>query len=120
MTNNPRSWRIAAHAVMLGLSFLALFPVYWMVQTSFRPSKEIFSTSLWPNAPTLDNYRAVMASMPILGILWNTFVMSATTTMAQMATALLAAWALVRWQFPGGRIVHSLIRSHGLSRFRWS
>lgn len=118
MTNNPRSSRITAHAVMLVLSFLALFPVYWMVQTSFRPSNEIFSTSLWPSAPTLDNYRAVMASMPILGILWNTFMMSATTTMAQIATALLAAWALVRWQFPGGRIVHSLIALSWLVPFQ--
>jgi len=118
MTNKPRSPRIMAHAVMLSLSFLALFPVYWMFQTSFRPGNEIFSTSLWPSSPTLDNYRAVLDTMPIRGILWNTFAMAAWTTLAQVATGLLAAWALVRWRFLGGRIAHSLIALSWLVPFQ--
>lgn len=118
MTNNARTTRLAAHAVMLGLSFLALFPVYWMVQTSFRPANEVFSTGLWPAEPTLDNYRDVMAAMPIVGILWNTLVMAAATTLAQVATGLLAAWALVRWRFPGGRLAHSIIALSWLVPFQ--
>ncbi|EBU8131818.1 carbohydrate ABC transporter permease, partial [Salmonella enterica subsp. enterica serovar Java] len=118
MTNSPTAPRIAAHAVMLALSFVALFPVYWMVQTSFRPGNEIFSTTLWPSAPTLENYRDVVNAMPIFGILWNTFMMASTTTLAQVATGLLAAWALVRWQIPGGRVVHALIALSWLIPFQ--
>ena len=80
-----------------------------MFQTSFRPQNEIFTTSLWPSAPTLDNYRDVTTAMPIFAILWNTFIMAITTTVAQIATGLLAAWALVRWRFPGSWLAHSLI-----------
>ncbi|WP_173932006.1 carbohydrate ABC transporter permease [Chelativorans sp. Marseille-P2723] len=118
MTTKSRPPHVAAHAVMLLLSFIALFPVYWMFQTSFRASNEIFSSALWPNAPTLDNYRAVLATMPILGILQNTFLMAATTTLAQVVTGLLAAWALVRWTFPGGRIAHTLIALSWLVPFQ--
>jgi sn-glycerol 3-phosphate transport system permease protein len=118
MTTKVRPGRIGAHTVMIGLSILAIFPVYWMVQTSFRPQNEVFSTSLWPSAPTLDNYRGVMTAMPIFTILWNTFVMAAATTAAQIATGLLAAWALVRWRFPGGRIAHSLIALSWLVPFQ--
>jgi len=118
MTNNRRSNPTSAHAVMIGLSVLAIFPVYWMVQTSFRPQNEIFTTSLWPSDPTLDNYRAVMKVMPIFGILWNTFLMAAATTVAQIVTGLLAAWALVRWRFPGGRLAHSLIALSWLVPFQ--
>lgn len=118
MTNNARYSRIGAHFVMVGLSILAIFPIYWMVQTSFRPQNEIFSTALWPSRPTLDNYRDVMTAMPIFAILWNTFVMAAATTLAQIATGLLAAWALVRWRFPGGRIAYSLIALSWLVPFQ--
>ncbi len=118
MTNRMRLARTGAHTVMIGLSVLALFPVYWMVQTSFRPETEIFSTGFWPSAPTLDNYRGVMRSMPIFAILWNTFAMAAATTLAQVATGLLAAWALVRWRFPSGRIAHSLIALSWLVPFQ--
>ncbi len=110
--------RAGAHAVMIALSVLAIFPVFWMVQTSFRPQNEVFSTALWPSAPTLQNYREAMTAMPIFAILWNTFVMAAATTVAQIATGLLAAWALVRWRFPGGRLAHSLIALSWLVPFQ--
>lgn len=118
MTNDTRLLRASAHAVMIGLSVLAIFPVYWMVQTSFRPQNEVFSTNLWPSVPTLQNYRDVMTAMPIFAILWNTFVMAAATTIAQVATGLLAAWALVRWRFPGGRLAQSLIALSWLVPFQ--
>jgi sn-glycerol 3-phosphate transport system permease protein len=118
MTNNAHIGRIGAHAVMIGLSAVAIFPVYWMLQTSFRPQNEIFSTSLWPAAPTLDNYREVMTAMPIFAILRNTFMMAAATTVAQVATGLLAAWALVRWRFPGSGLAHSLIALSWLVPFQ--
>lgn len=118
MTNRVTTTRASAHAAMIALSALAIFPVYWMVQTSFRAPNEVFSTSLWPAAPTLQSYRDVMAAMPIFGILWNTFVMAAVTTLAQIATGLLAAWALIRWRFPGRRLVHSLIALSWLVPFQ--
>jgi len=118
MTSNIRFGRAGAHGVMIGLSLLAIFPVYWMVQTSFRPENEMFSTGLWPAAPTLDNYRAVVTAMPIFAIIWNTVLMAGATTLAQVATGLLAAWALVRWRFPGGRLAHSLIALSWLVPFQ--
>src|SRR5690606_28754626 len=51
-------------------------------------------------------------------ILWNTFVMAAATTVAQIVTGLLAAWALVRWRFPGSRIAYSLIALSWLVPFQ--
>jgi ABC-type glycerol-3-phosphate transport system permease component len=40
---------------------LALFPVYWVVLTAFRPRGEIFSSpaKLLPGSLTLDNVRTV-------------------------------------------------------------
>ena len=118
MTSSSRAGRISSHAALITLSSLAIFPVYWMVQTSFRAPNDVFSTSLWPASPTLQNYRDVMTAMPIFGILWKTFVMASATTLAQVATGLLAAWALVRWRFPGGRVAYALIALSWLVPFQ--
>jgi sn-glycerol 3-phosphate transport system permease protein len=113
-----RAFRIAVHGAMILLSVLALFPVWWMVVTSLRPENEVFSTALLPAAPSLENYRAVLDAMPMPRILWNTFAMAALTALAQMATGLLAAWALVRWRFRGARTVQALIALSWLVPFQ--
>lgn len=118
MTNEGRLRRALVHALMIGLSAIAILPVLWMVLTSLRPENEVFSTRLLPSAPTLDHYKSVLASMPMLKILWNTFTMSALTALAQVVTGLLAAWALVRWRFAGQRVVHTLIALSWLVPFQ--
>jgi ABC-type glycerol-3-phosphate transport system permease component len=118
MTNDRLWHRLAVHGVMIALSVLALFPVLWMVVTSIKPANEVFSLRLWPERPTLEHYAFVTGAMPILRILWNTFLMAATTAAAQVATGLLSAYALVRWRFPGGRLAQSLIALSWLVPFQ--
>jgi len=99
----------AIHGIMLILALLAIVPVYWMVITSLKPDNEIFSLSVWPDSPTLENYAYVLTGLPMLRILWNTTIMSAATATAQVLTGLLAAYALTRWRFRGSGLVHTLI-----------
>lgn len=46
------------HALMLLVSFMMLYPVLWLVASSFKPNGDIFSTatSLWPQNFTLEHY----------------------------------------------------------------
>ncbi len=89
---------IRSHALLVVLSLLSIFPLYWMFVTALRRPNEIFSTTLWPQNPTLENIAYIMNGMPILGMLWNTFIVAALTTLAQLVTALLAAYAFARWK----------------------
>lgn len=107
MTNRPR--QLPVHAMMIVLSVLALFPVYWMIVTALKPETEIFSTALWPKAPSLENFGYVLEAIPMLRILWNTALMASATAAAQVLTGLLAAYALVRWPFPGVKLAQAVI-----------
>lgn len=98
----------AGHAVLLLLSLVTLFPLYWMVLTSLKPSGEIFSPGLLPSAVTFDNYAYVWRAIPIGRMLANTFLMAALVTVAQLLTSLLAAYAFARWTFPGSRVLFLL------------
>ena len=112
MTTDPRpSHRESrfGHALMALLTIFALFPVYWMLVTSLRPENAIFESTLWPSETTFDNYRAAMASIPVWRMLGNTFVVAVVVTLAQLFTALLAAYGFARWRFRGDRLIHGLI-----------
>ena len=43
------------HALLILLSFIAVFPLYWMIVSSFKNEAEIFGSALLPAAPTFNN-----------------------------------------------------------------
>ncbi len=106
------------HAVMILLSLVSVFPVYWMIVTSLRPENEIFSTVPWPSRPTFDNYLFVLTRVPMLEMLVNTTAVSAATALLQVATGMLAAYALVRWRLRFSGVVHGLIALSWLVPFQ--
>jgi sn-glycerol 3-phosphate transport system permease protein len=87
-----------AHVILIALCLVSILPVYWMFVTALRPANDIFSTSPWPAKPTLANFKYVLNDIPILRMMANTFLVAMLATLAQLATAVLAAYALVRWR----------------------
>lgn len=55
--------RIARHAFLLTWTSIILFPIYWMVMTSFKDSGEwvTWPPNWYPTAPTLLNYTQIFA-----------------------------------------------------------
>jgi ABC-type glycerol-3-phosphate transport system permease component len=103
------SLRIGKHAVLIALSFLAVFPLYWMVNTSFKPNAEVFSASLWPRHWTFDNYAQAWRSVPMARMLTNSVVVAVLQTVTQLLTSVLAAYAFTRWQFRLSGLIYGLI-----------
>jgi sn-glycerol 3-phosphate transport system permease protein len=110
MTTSARAApRWAAHAVMLPLAFISLFPVWWMFVTSLRAENDIYSALPWPAAPTLGNYTYALDAIPVWTMLGNTLVFAAVSTLAQIITAILGAYAFARWRFTLDRTVYALV-----------
>ncbi|MEO3810041.1 carbohydrate ABC transporter permease [Sphaerisporangium sp. B11E5] len=90
-----------AIAVFLG----AVFPVYWMVATAFKPNDEIFTTRFipFPLAPTFDHVARVLtrgvAGHSIWQYLWNSAIVAGGTVLIGSLFALLAATAVARFRF---------------------
>jgi len=99
----------AGHLVMVLMSFVCLFPVYWMVASALRPANMLFETSLWPTQPTLDNFVYALDAIPIWRMLANTFVFAAASTVLQLLTGILAAYAFARWRFAGDKLVYTAV-----------
>ncbi len=97
----------AAAAIAGALAF-ALFPVYWIVLTAFRPRGEIFArpVRLLPSGLTLDNVRTVWfgsgTSQPVLPFLGTSLIVAGASTVLATALGAACAYAMGRHR-AGGR-----------------
>jgi N,N'-diacetylchitobiose transport system permease protein len=82
---------------------VALFPVYWMVLSSFKRNSELrtLSPQFLPTNPTLNNYRKVLDREFFWTAMRNSALVTLTVVFLALAIAFLAAVALSRFRFHG-------------------
>lgn len=106
--NQPTAVRWIGHILIVALSLLVLFPLYWMVVTSIRPQGDFFASSLLPSAITLEHYTYVLNHLPLGRLFVNTAVMAVVRTVAQVLIGLLAGYGFARWDFFGKQALFAL------------
>jgi N,N'-diacetylchitobiose transport system permease protein len=102
-----RTRRLSAvlrNAAAVVIFVASVFPVYWMVNTSFQPNAQVRGTDLhfWPDNGTLDNYASVMfgdTRAPFGPALANSLAVTLLTVFAALVIAFLAALAVTRYRF---------------------
>lgn len=94
------------NAVGLLLLVILVFPVYWMITTSFKPDDEINgATPTWfPFHPTLSHYQAAMEKPYFWADVKNSLIIVAVAVAASMVLAFLAAVALAKYRFSGRKL----------------
>ena len=97
------------HFLFILMSFIAVFPVYWMILTSFRGEGEIYSWIPWLTEPTIKNYVYAFQAMPLLKMMGISVIVAVLQAVFQLATAVFAAYALMRWEFKGKTLVYGCI-----------
>jgi N,N'-diacetylchitobiose transport system permease protein len=100
------TWVLSAVSVVLFAFFV--FPVYWMVNTSFQPNNEIRGSDIhfWPDNFTLRNYETVLfdpGRTPFLPAAGNSLVITILTVVIALVFAFLAAVAVTRFRFRSRR-----------------
>ncbi|MFB9793322.1 carbohydrate ABC transporter permease [Shinella granuli] len=96
--------RAFAYAAVLAVSFVMLYPLLWMVSSSFKPENEIFSTtSLIPETFTTDAYRRGWNGLSVsFGWMFlNSTVIALLAVVGNLVSCSMAAYAFTRLQFKG-------------------
>lgn len=83
------------------LALMTIAPLLWMVSISFKSGEETFNPSLWPNAPTWDNFIYVLTSVPFTRFMANSLFVSVSVTIIALLFHSMAGYALARIRFPG-------------------
>ena len=91
------------YALVALISLFCLFPFYFAIVTSLKSGTELFSTTLWPAAPSLRNYVSLftIAEQPFGRHIFNSLGVSAMVVIASLFLGVTAAYALGRISFKG-------------------
>ena len=99
-------------AMLLLLAVLLLLPLLWLLSTSLKgPQENIFTSppALLPSAPSLEAYRQLFTTQPMLAYLGNSTIVSAIAVLANLLFCSLAAYPLARLRFAGRGLVLALV-----------
>lgn len=91
---------------------IMLLPFYWMFLTSIRSPSEIFDISLWPVPKQFDapeNYGRAASQVPMARFMLNGVIVCLGILVVQVLTAVPAAYALAKLQFPGRKLLMTLV-----------
>ncbi|MDD2972064.1 MAG: carbohydrate ABC transporter permease [Lachnospiraceae bacterium] len=97
--------------LILSISFLILFPVYWIVISSITPSGELFKTPIdyIPDHPTLASYQFLIENVGLLQKVANTCIIVGSTLIISTIFSVLAAYAFSRFKSKGITIAFAFI-----------
>ncbi len=95
------------YAVLLFTAALALMPFVWMISSSLKLDKDVFSIPMrWiPAEFHWDNYLKIWERVPLLTYFKNTSIVAAAVTFMQLLTSSFAAYAFAKMQFKGRDIL---------------
>lgn len=98
-----RLQRYALYAGVLLVCALVLFPVYWMLVTSIRPTRFSISypPALWPEEFRWTAYLELFRTIPVATWLRNTFSVSLGTTIVCLTLSIIGGYALSRFRWRG-------------------
>lgn len=104
-------WAICRAVLMLGLSFVILYPFLYMVSMSFRPLNQMADPSVvWiPKSLTMENMLRAIKYLDFKTTALNTGLVTICGTVLQIASASLAGYGMSRFKFRGRGILFALL-----------
>jgi N,N'-diacetylchitobiose transport system permease protein len=98
-----RSGTVFANIVGIAFVLLMFFPVYWVLNTAFKPSNEIlqFDPTLFPHNPTFDNFVSAFNAPFFKESLVNGIIITVAAVLGAIVVGFLGALAIARFRFFG-------------------
>jgi multiple sugar transport system permease protein len=112
----PSDWRHRLarwllYAILLIGGIGMVFPFVWMVSSSLKLPADIYSLSLIPPSPTLDNFREVLEETTYVRWFINSLAIALITTASVAFFDSITGYALAKFRFPGQTVIFILILS---------
>lgn len=92
--------------LILGIAFflfIVLFPVYWLIVSSFKTKSEVLAGTpqLIPSTVSFENYKQVWEAAPLLTYFKNSLIITIPSMILAVTLATMAGYALSRFNFSG-------------------
>ncbi len=101
------TYKIVKALVLAVFAVVIVFPFYWIIITSVKDIREIFSVpiSFFPRQFSLQNYRDLFSELDFTRYILNSVAVSLVAASAASAVSLGGGYVLARFQFRGKQFV---------------
>lgn len=105
------AWIIVRAFLLIGLSFVILYPIFLKISIAFKDKADIYDTTIMyiPKNFTLENFQMVFETMGYFEALWNSFVLSGSTMLLTTISCALIGYGFARFNFKGRNILFGLV-----------
>jgi len=95
------------------VTFIVLFPFYWMFVTAVKPVEEIFAypPKLWPGAFHFENFSDAIKRDNFLNMFKNSALVTTIATLITVFINLLAGFAFAKYKFKGKEFMFMIVLS---------
>ncbi|EWM52781.1 carbohydrate ABC transporter permease [Ruminococcus flavefaciens] len=106
-----RIWPFFRTVILLGLGFVIMYPLIYMVSCAFRERSDMSDpTVMWiPRHYTLDVIRETMDAMDFRRTLFNTLVLNVGCSLVQVISCAVTGYGFARFRFKGKKIFFAIV-----------
>ena len=110
MTGRERLCFVLKYLFMALCVVVALFPIIWVILSSFKTNAEILSNGI--SLPThfgFDGYRSALDMAPIFKFFGNSVIVTCCATVLNVLVFAMAGYAFARFRFPCDKLLYMLL-----------
>ena len=107
MSAKRKATKVILYVLLICLGVAMLVPFYWMVISSLKLNKDVFSIPMrwWPETIHLENYSVIWDKLPLVIFFKNTAKLTIITTIVQLCTSCFAAYVFTKCKFVGRDLI---------------
>lgn len=111
MLRRNRFGILSSYLFVIVASFVAVFPLFWMFSSALRPPEElfVFPPRLFPSRLSLTYYARILLENTFIRNLFNSLIITISTTAISIVLSVLAAYSLSRGKYRGKNLIASVI-----------
>lgn len=102
--------RVVLYLVLIVLTFLFIFPVIWIIGSSFKDAGELFAwpPTLFGKNPTLGNYVTAFSQGNFSIYFFNTVFTSVVATVLTIIINVMAGYVFAKYRFKGSKVLFGI------------
>jgi len=106
--NNRKTMPIITFSILMVLSLIVLFPLWWIIRSSLMYLHEVPSMNFFPSNWVFTNYPEALRRFHYFTYLRNTFIIAIPAVTLGTGTAILCAYSFARLRFRGKKFIFGL------------
>lgn len=97
------------YAILIIVSFVSLFPIYWMIISATNKSVDVSKGTLMPGTALFENFKNLIATQNVGGALFNSFKYAVVLTVISLFICSLAGYGFEIYHDKAKDVVMSII-----------